>query len=54
MEHFNPYLDIPQVKQLADQVLMFLKNHIISRLKIWFFAVGSNRKEAWRPDIQRF
>jgi hypothetical protein len=26
MEHFTPYLDIPQVKQLADQVVIDYDN----------------------------
>lgn len=28
MEHFTPYLDIPQVKQLADQVLNLRKKFV--------------------------
>jgi len=40
MEHFNPYLDIPQVKELAEQVSCFIRTVASSALLIYEFVVA--------------
>jgi hypothetical protein len=52
MEHFTPYLDIPQVKQLADQVPQLTKKSSVLKSNDALFLVGSNRKKAWRPNFK--
>lgn len=41
MEHFNNYMDIPQIRDLADRVMNIIYNHSVTYLVCFLFNVKS-------------